>query len=60
MGTKADARRRENIRIDTVQRRSWVERARKWIFEDGKGVLSSAVERAMGPTSLVPTRVCAL
>ncbi|GLB45992.1 hypothetical protein LshimejAT787_5000020 [Lyophyllum shimeji] len=56
MGTKFDARQRENIREDTPNRRSWVERARQWIFEKGLGVMSAAVERLLKPRSWVPTR----
>ncbi|GLB33254.1 hypothetical protein LshimejAT787_0101380 [Lyophyllum shimeji] len=56
MGTKFDRRQRENTREDTPNRRSWIERARQFIFEKGLGVMSAAVERLLKPRSWVPTR----
>lgn len=57
MGTKLDARRRENERVDNDNRREKVEMTRGWIFKNGYGVHSQAVERILAPMSLVPTRV---
>jgi hypothetical protein len=58
MGTKPDARRRENERVDDDDRRKKVEMTRNWIFERGYSVLGRAVQRILAPKSLVPTRVC--
>jgi hypothetical protein len=60
MGTKLDARRRENERVDDDDRKKKVEMTRSWIFERGYGVLSKAVQRILSPMSLVPTRVCSI
>jgi hypothetical protein len=58
MGTKLDARRRENERVDDDDRKEKVEKTRGWIFEKGYGVLSKAVQRILAPMSLMPTQVC--
>jgi hypothetical protein len=58
MGTKLDARRRENGRVDNDDRRRKVEMTRGWIFERGYGIAGIAVQRILSPMSLVPTRVC--
>jgi len=52
-----DRQRREHARIDTPSRQQKVDMTREWIFEKGYGVKSAAVERVLGPESLVPTRV---
>ncbi|KAK6974093.1 GLOBIN domain-containing protein [Favolaschia claudopus] len=56
MGTKADMRRRQNIREDTPWYRKTIETARRWIFERGYLVAGAAINRMLKPTSLVPTR----
>ncbi|KAN0118275.1 hypothetical protein V8E52_005251 [Russula decolorans] len=56
MGTKLDARHRENERVDNDSRRQKIKMTRGWIFERGYGVASNAVERILAPTSMVPTR----
>ncbi|KAF7328374.1 GLOBIN domain-containing protein [Mycena venus] len=55
MGTKADFRRRQNIRQDTPWYRRTINLARKWIFEKGFLVAGAAVNRLLKPTSLVLT-----
>jgi hypothetical protein len=60
MGSVLDMNRRQTqLRLSDVDRGrwTWVERARKFIFELGFSVNSAAVERVLAPTSLVPTRV---
>ncbi|KAJ7666669.1 hypothetical protein DFH06DRAFT_1184435 [Mycena polygramma] len=56
MGTKADMRRRQNLREDTAQYRSVIKRVRGWIFEKGYLVAGAAVGRNLKPKSWVPTR----
>ena len=58
IGTKVDARRREDIRIDDDRRRAKVELTRGWIFESGTKLNGAACERVLAPTSMTPTRVC--
>ena len=63
MGTVHDMKQRiEGLRFKGLDLK-WpedVEMARKFIFEKGYGVTSSAVERVLAPKSWVPTRVCAI
>ncbi|THH07280.1 hypothetical protein EW146_g9368 [Bondarzewia mesenterica] len=42
--------------IDDSARQGKIKMARQWIFEKGYAIASKAVERLLGPTSLVPTR----
>lgn len=57
MGTKLDAKRREDIREDTIRRQEKVDLTRGWIYECGVGVDSTWVQRVLKPKSWVPTRV---
>lgn len=57
MGTKIDAKRRENIREDNIRRQEKIELTRGWIFERGVGVNSTWVEGVLKPNSWIPTRV---
>ena len=60
LGMKRDWSRRSaptNIRIDDEHLRRKVNLARKWIYEQGKGVQSAAVEALLAEESLVPTLV---
>jgi hypothetical protein len=57
MGTKLDAKRREDTCEDTIRRQDKVELTRRWIYEKGVSVNSSWVERVLKPKSWVPTRV---
>jgi hypothetical protein len=50
-------RSRRNRRVDDRHRQQWVDLARRWIFEDGYGITSKAVERILADKSWVPTRV---
>ncbi|THH19110.1 hypothetical protein EW146_g1980 [Bondarzewia mesenterica] len=56
LGMKLDQKRRENGRVDDSARQGKIKMARQWIFEKGYAVASKAVERLLGPMSLVPTR----
>ena len=56
LGTKLDAIRRKNIRVDSEQRQDDVERVRRWIFETGRSVTSKAIDTFL-KYSMVPTRV---
>ncbi|KAJ7119214.1 hypothetical protein C8R43DRAFT_901112, partial [Mycena crocata] len=56
MGTKADMRRRKNIRKDTPWYRQLINTARRWIFEKGFLVAGEAVNRILKKQSWVPTR----
>ena len=47
-----------NVRVDDEHLRRKVNLARKWIYEEGKGVQSAAVEALLADESLVPTLVC--
>jgi hypothetical protein len=60
MGTKADMRRRANIREDTPAYRRIIAIARRWIYEKGLLVAGAAVSRLLKPKSWVPTRVSGL
>ncbi|KAF8874231.1 hypothetical protein BD779DRAFT_1476607 [Infundibulicybe gibba] len=48
--------RTKNARLDTPHRRSLIETARHWIYETGTNIAGTAMERLLGPHSLVPTR----
>ena len=58
LGTMADDQRREHIRLDDEHRQENVELARKFIFEKGLGIKSTAVEGLLESKSYTPTRVC--
>jgi hypothetical protein len=45
-------------RKDTEARRYDIEVARKMLFEKGINISSIKIDRVLGPTSAVPTRVC--
>jgi len=34
-----------------------IEMVRDWIFTKGRNIASSVIDKVLGPTSLVPTRV---
>lgn len=57
MGTKADMRRRQNIREDTTWYRYIINLVRRWIFAKGRLVGGEPVNRNLKPKSWVPTRV---
>lgn len=57
MGTKADMRRRKDIRKDTTMYRYIIDMVRRWIFERGLLVAGEAVSRNLKKLSWVPTRV---
>ncbi len=46
-----------NVRVDDKHLRRKVNLARKWIYEEGLGVQSAAVENLLKEESLVPTEV---
>lgn len=57
---KRDWNRRQaprNVRVDDQELRRKVNLARKWIYEEGLGVQSAAVEALLQEESLVPTEV---
>ncbi|KAJ7116153.1 hypothetical protein C8R43DRAFT_1138022 [Mycena crocata] len=56
MGTKADMKRRKNVREDTSWWRRKIETARKFIFDKGILVAGSAVNRLLKSQSWVPKR----
>ncbi|KAJ7189662.1 hypothetical protein GGX14DRAFT_580522 [Mycena pura] len=56
MGTKNDMRRRQKIREDSPWYRKIIGTVRRWIFEKGRLVSGTAVDRALKPQSWVPTR----
>jgi hypothetical protein len=61
MGTEFDMKRRDKFkRADTKERRSTIDRVRKWIFAKGYGVASEDVEETLQPTSMFPVRVSRL
>lgn len=45
-------------RVDSEARRYDIELARKMLFEKGINISSIKIDRILGPTSAVPTRVC--
>lgn len=60
LGTKNDQRNRQNptsVRVDNNARKYDVERARKWIYENGMIIDSTAIKRLLGVKSQTPTRV---
>ena len=58
MGTTADMYRRLKKRVDNEDVRRKIKLAQKWIFEDGLGVASAAVENLLQESSLLPNLVC--
>jgi hypothetical protein len=61
VGSKMDMRNRVNLaRIDNDARRFDIEVVRKMLFEKGINITSVKIDRILGPTSAVPTRVCIL
>jgi hypothetical protein len=59
LGTKSDrGQRTRNARVDDHPRQTLIDRARELIFVDGYSVVSSAIERLVGVTSVAPIRVC--
>ncbi|KAK7021661.1 GLOBIN domain-containing protein, partial [Favolaschia claudopus] len=56
MGSKADMRRRKNLRTDDSLWRGIIERVRGWIFGRGYRVNAAAVDRLLSGQSWVPTR----
>ena len=56
LGTKADERRRSVIRVDSEERQNMVEKAREWIFQQGRAVTSEAIDNYLG-FSMIPIRV---
>ena len=58
LGTKNDQGvRTKKARVDTEARRWSIENVRRAIFEFGQSITSRAIERILGPASLVPTRI---
>jgi len=54
-----DMRNRSKLaRVDSEARRFEIEVARAMLFEKGINVSSVKIDRVLGPTSAVPTRVC--
>lgn len=53
-----DRRRNTASRIDSTARNFDINTARKFIYENGEGVKSAAVERVLRDKSFVPTTVC--
>ena len=45
-------------RVDSEARRFDIELVRKMLFEKGISITSTKIDRILGPTSAVPTRVC--
>ena len=50
----------KNARIDSDTRQFDIEAVRKMLFEKGINITSVKIDRILGPTSAVPTRVCIL
>jgi hypothetical protein len=58
VGSKMDMRNRVKLeRTDTEARSYDIEVARKMLFEKGINISSIKIDRVLGPTSAVPTRV---
>ncbi|THU91087.1 hypothetical protein K435DRAFT_820957 [Dendrothele bispora CBS 962.96] len=56
LGTYLDRRRRQSkVRVDSENRRSMVQRIRRWIFDFGYRIASHAVEVILQPFSYTPT-----
>lgn len=61
VGSKRDMRNRVNqARIDNDARQFDIEIVRKMLFEKGINITSVKIDRILGPTSAVPTRVCTI
>jgi Plavaka transposase len=60
IGSHVDDQRRAHIRVDTGQRQDKVNASRRWIFENGRGVNSQAINDILQEDSYVPTRVSSL
>jgi hypothetical protein len=59
IGSKTDIKQRIQLKcVDSQDRRSKVERARKLMFENGVNITSEKIEGILRPMSLTPTRVC--
>ncbi|THH15068.1 hypothetical protein EUX98_g9523 [Antrodiella citrinella] len=56
MGTVADAYRRAKLRIDNADIQGKISRTRGWMFEQGRGAASAAIERILETRSLFPNR----
>ncbi|KAI0308970.1 hypothetical protein OF83DRAFT_1180165 [Amylostereum chailletii] len=57
MGTSNDCKCRwKYLRLDNFPYRVTIDRVRAWIYEKGKSIASAAIDKVLGPTSLVPTR----
>ncbi|THH23278.1 hypothetical protein EUX98_g7896 [Antrodiella citrinella] len=56
MGTVADAYRRAKLRIDNTHIQDKISRTRGWMFEQGRGAASAAIERVLETRSLFPNR----
>src|SRR6266498_1543035 len=57
LGTRVDDQRRSHSHVDTQSRQRKVESTRKYIFEQGRGVNSMAVNDILQEDSYIPTRV---
>jgi len=57
IGSKLDARRRENIRIDNMERQTMVNKTRTWIFDLGLATGTRLVDSLLAAESMVPIRV---
>ena len=59
IGSKMDmCQQLQNARMDNETRQYHIEVVRKMLFEKGINISSVKIERILGPTSAVPTRVC--
>ena len=47
----------KSVRVDNNARKYDVERARRWMYEDGTTIDSAAMKQLLGPKSQTPTRV---
>ena len=57
-GTKRDCKihdLKEQVDDEIQQGRIWLDR--DWVYKGGSGIVSAAVERILGPKSLIPTHV---
>jgi hypothetical protein len=58
VGSKTDMNNRQKLeRVDNAARRYDIEVARGMLFEKGINISSVKIDRILGPTSAVPTRV---
>jgi hypothetical protein len=58
LGTKHDRKLRDlKERVDDEIQQSKIRLVRDWIYKGGSGIVSAAVERILGPKSLIPTHV---